>query len=231
MCNTKIKSCFHKLGVFIKESYQIILGIGTLITSIATIYLMCIQNNIQSEANKMHIIENSPLFSVEYELLDMNKDSMYDTRIIEIYNIKSHLSQPASIDIKVFYKVEKMDSIERKNIIIPINAFYWAQYPTTSLEGKLLTGYLIDNWSSYVDLKRAVMLESRGRTFYDITKYDLIKIDYVDIYNNEKTAYFQDEHPIPEQFYNDFINNAIEVFYDVEKITIEDIVSITNNTK
>ena len=176
MCNTKIKSCFHKLGVFIKESYQIILGIGTLITSIATIYLMYIQNDIQSEANRMHIIENLPLFSVEYELLDMNKDSIYDTRVIEIYNLKNYLSQPASIDINVFYKVEKIDSVERKNVILPIDAFYWVQYPTTSLEGKLLTGYLIDNWNCYVDLKRAAMLKSGGRIYYDITKYDLFII-------------------------------------------------------
>lgn len=226
MYNTKIKSCFHKLGVFIKESYQIILGIGTLITSIATIYLMCIQNNIQSEANRMQIIENSPLFSIEYELLDMNADSIYDTEIIEISNIKNHLSQPATIDIKVFYKVEKIDSIERKNVILPIDAFYWVQYPTTSLDGKLLTGYLIDNWNCYVDLKRTAMLKSGGRLYYDITKYDLIKIDYVDIYNNEKTAYFQDKHPISERFYNDFINNAIDTLYDVEKISMDDIILI-----
>lgn len=226
MCNTKIKSCFHKLGVFIKESYQIILGIGTLITSIATIYLMYIQNDIQSEANRMHIIENLPLFSVEYELLDMNKDSIYDTRVIEIYNLKNYLSQPASIDINVFYKVEKIDSVERKNVILPIDAFYWVQYPTTSLEGKLLTGYLIDNWNCYVDLKRAAMLKSGGRIYYDITKYDLIKIDYVDIYNNENTAYFQDKHPISERFYNDFINNAIDTLYDVEKISMDDIILI-----
>ena len=226
MCNTKIKSCFHKLGVFIKESYQIILGIGTLITSIATIYLMCIQNDIQSEANRMHIIENLPLFSVEYELLDMNEDSIYDTRVIEIYNLKNYLSQPASIDINVFYKVEKIDSVERKNVILPINAFYWVQYPTTSLEGKLLTGYLIDNWNCYVDLKRAAMLKSGGKIYYDITKYDLIKIDYVDIYNNEKTAYFQDKNPISEQFYNEFIHNAINTYYDVEKISMDDVILI-----
>lgn len=226
MCNTIIKSCFHKLGVFIKESYQIILGIGTLITSIATIYLMCIQNNIQSEANRMQIIENSPLFSIEYELLDMNVDSIYDTEIIEISNIKNHLSQSASIDIKVFYKVEKINSTERRNIIIPINAFYWVQYHTTSLNGKLLTGYLIGNWEYYVDLRRAAMLESKERTFYDITKCNLIKIDYVDIYNNEKTIYFQDKNPISEQFYNEFIHNAINTYYDVEKISMDDVILI-----
>lgn len=226
MCYKKIKSFFLVKRKFVKGLYEVILGCTTLITSIATIYLMCIQNDIQSEANRMHIIENSPLFSVEYELLDMNKDSIYDTRIIEIYNLKNYLSQPATIDIKVFYKVEKIDSIERKNVILPIDAFYWRQYPTTSLDGKLLTGYLIDNWNCYVDLKRTAMLKSGGRLYYDITKYDLIKIDYVDIYNNEKTAYFQDKHPISERFYNDFINNAIDTLYDVEKISMDDIILI-----
>lgn len=226
MCYKKIKSFFLVKRKFVKVLYEVILSCTTLITSIATIYLMCIQNDIQSEANRMHIIENSPLFSVEYELLDMNKDSIYDTRVIEIYNLKNYLSQPASIDINVFYKVEKIDSVERKNVILPINAFYWVQYPTTSLEGKLLTGYLIDNWNCYVDLKRAAMLKSSGRIYYDITKYDLIKIDYVDIYNNENTAYFQDKHPISERFYNDFINNAIDTLYDVEKISMDDIILI-----
>lgn len=226
MCYTKIKLLFLTIGKFVKESYQGILGCATLITSIATIYLMCIQNNIQSEANKMHIIENSPLFSIEYELLDMNVDSIYDTEIIEISNIKNHLSQSASIDIKVFYKVEKINSTERRNIIIPINAFYWVQYHTTSLNGKLLTGYLIGNWEYYAELRRAAMLESKERTFYDITKCNLIKIDYVDIYNNEKTIYFQDKNPISEQFYNEFIHNAINTYYDVEKISMDDVILI-----
>ena len=71
MCYTKIKSFFHKIGLFVKESYEIILGVGTFITSIATIYLMCIQNNIQSEANRMHAVENAPHFSIQYEILPL----------------------------------------------------------------------------------------------------------------------------------------------------------------
>ena len=70
------------------------------------------------------------------------------------------------------------------------------------------------------------MLESKERTFYDITKCNLIKIDYVDIYNNEKTIYFQDKNPISEQFYNEFIHNAINTYYDVEKISMDDVILI-----
>lgn len=226
MCYTKIKSFFHKIGLFVKESYEIILGVGTFITSIATIYLMCIQNNIQSEANRMHAVENAPHFSIQYEMLDRDSDKLYDTKIINIFNVGNRLSQPANFKIHVYYEVEKIDSIGQKRVFIPINGFYHAQFRTQALDGELLQGYLPNNWLHFFELDREMMFASKGRLFYKITPMDLIQIDYVDIYGNEKTAYYQDEYLISEQVYNDILKTAIDVSYDVEKITKDDIILI-----
>lgn len=48
---SKVRKVFNTIGSFFQKSYSVIIGIGTLITSIATIYLMSIQNNLQLKSN------------------------------------------------------------------------------------------------------------------------------------------------------------------------------------
>ena len=64
-----------------------------------------------------------------------------------------------------------------------------------------------------------------GDRFYEMSKYTLIKIEYLDIHNAVKVCYFKDRINIDECTYNDIITQIVnqQDILDIDKITFDDI--------
>ena len=203
---------FNTIGIFFKNSYSVIIGIGTLITSIATIYLMSIQNDLQSKSNEIQKIANMPHFSIDYETIDLDSNEIYDTQYIEISNIGKPTYGPVSVDLRVFYEVANSNSVKK---VIPITGFYNLRFTTDALEGKLFRASYPYNLPYFVDLYRL--------NGYQVQKLDLLRIDYMDIYATKHSVFYKDQRIISEQEYNDIIHSAIDKCYKYDEITEEDI--------
>ena len=87
----KIKTFIKEVGCYTKQFYEIIIGIATLITSIATILLMVNQNKLQEEANIINAATLSPCFHISQARIDYDGNGIKDTEILTVNNIGANL--------------------------------------------------------------------------------------------------------------------------------------------
>ena len=64
--------------------FTIILGLASLITAYATIKALNTQNRIQKETLSLQQKAEQPIFNVSKDLLDYDKDGIYDTYVLNI---------------------------------------------------------------------------------------------------------------------------------------------------
>lgn len=212
---SKVRKVFNTIGSFFQKSYSVIIGIGTLITSIATIYLMSIQNNLQLKSNEIQRVANLPHFSVKYYTSDLNSDEIPETEYIEISNIGKPTYSPTSVTLNFFYDVRNKNGETRR---IPITGYYNLRFVTDALEGRIFKASNPYNFQDYISTERT-------SNFY-VQKMTLVRIDYTDIYVTRHSLFYKENRVISEQEYNDIINSAIEQSYKHDEITEQDLIAL-----
>lgn len=222
----KIKTFIKVVGCYTKQFYEVIIGIATLITSIATICLMVNQNKLQEEANKINTAAISPCFHISQVRIDHDGNSVKDTEVLTISNIGANLKAPTNIEIRVYYEIKKYTPKTDITLTIPIDGYYWAQFPTEQLCGELTSAYLLNNWSKYIDFEQAIHSYSKGTIFYFVSKVDLIKIEYIDILGKYHNSYYQNNSLITEEVYYKIKKDATDTSYDVAKIDADEIIKL-----
>ena len=222
----KIKTFIKEVGCYTKQFYEIIIGIATLITSIATILLMVNQNKLQEEANIINAATLSPCFHISQARIDYDGNGIKDTEILTVNNIGANLKAPTNIEISVYYKVKKYTPKTDITLTIPIDGYYWAQFPTEQLYGELTSAYLLNNWSKYIDFEQAIHSYSKGGIFYFVSKVDVIKIEYIDTLGISHKSYYQNNSLITEEVYYRIKKDATDTSYDVAKIDADEIIKL-----
>ncbi len=211
---------------YAKQYYEIIIGTATLITSIATILLMVNQNQLQEEANKINAATLSPCFHISQVRIDYDGDSIKDTEVLTVNNIGANLKAPTNIEIRVYYIIKKYAPKTNATLTVPINGYYWGQFPTEQLYGELTSAFLLNNWSNYIDFEQAIHSYSKGNIFYFASKIDLIKIEYIDILGKYHNSYYQNNSLITEEVYYQIKQDALDSSYDVAKIDADEIIKL-----
>ena len=182
--------------------FTIILGLASLITAYATIKALNTQNRIQKETLSLQQKAEQPIFNVSKDLLDYDKDGIYDTYVLNIYN-EGKTSHNVNVSITTLFecKISKQDL--QKTMLFKINGYYWAQQSHQNLTGLLFRAFLVNNHSHF----------------------DLIHITYVDITGVNQNIDYKDRALIDKNLYENTIssitnkNNPI----DIEKVTFEDL--------
>lgn len=211
---------------YAKQYYEIIIGTATLITSIATILLMVNQNQLQEEANKINAATLSPCFHISQVRIDYDGDSIKDTEVLTVNNIGANLKTPTDIEIRVYYNIKKYAPNANASILVPIDMYYGAQFPTYNLSGELTSAFLLNNWSNYIDFEQAIHSYSKGNIFYFASKIDLIKIEYIDTLGKFHKSYYQNNILITEEAYDKIRQEALDVPYNVTKIDANEIIEL-----
>ena len=222
----KIKTFIKEVGCYTKQIYEVIIGIATLITSIATICLMVNQNELQNEANKINAAALSPCFYISYARIDSDSNNINDTEILTIDNIGANVKTPTNIKIRVYYNIKKHAPNVNASILVPINMYYGIQFPTNKLSGELTRVYFLNNWSQYIAFEQAIHSYSKGNIFYFASKIDLIKIEYIDTLGKFHKTYYQNNSLISEEAYNKITQDALDIPYDFTKIDANEIIEL-----
>lgn len=201
--------------------FTIVLGLSSLITAYATIRALNTQNHIQRESMVLQQKSQQPIFKISYELNDYDSDYKYDTSIIHIYNEGAATLYINDISIKTFFTIE----INHKEYQFEITDFYFAQSMPQSLTGEVYEGLNIQNYSSFCKLYDAAMSKTvLPNEFYAIKRFDLIKIEYIDINQNKCAIYYKNREPITDKDYQDLCSQTINPNdqLDIEKVTLDD---------
>lgn len=222
----KIKTFIKVVGCYTKQFYEVIIGIATLITSIATICLMVNQNKLQEEANKINTAAISPCFHISQDRIDHDGNSVKDTEVLTISNIGANLKTPADIEIRAYYNIKKYAPNANASILVPIDMYYGAQFPTYNLSGELTSAFLFNNLSYCIDFEAAIHSYSKGNIFYFVSKIDLIKIEYIDTLGEFHKSYYQNNILITEEAYDKIRQEALDVPYNVTKIDANEIIEL-----
>lgn len=203
---------------------NIILGASSLVTTYATIRALNIQNHVQKETLSLQQKAEQPIFNVSKDLLDYDKDGIYDTYVLNIYN-EGKTSHNVNVSITTLFecKICKQDS--QKTFLFNISGYYWAQQTHQNLTGLLFRAFLVNNHSYFCDLYNSTIEKSISPEYYFISHFDLIHITYVDINGVNQSIYYKDRTLIDKNLYENIIssitnkNNPI----DIEKVTFDDL--------
>lgn len=153
--------------------FTIILGLASLITAYATIKALNTQNRIQKETLSLQQKAEQPIFNVSKDLLDYDKDGIYDTYVLNIYN-EGKTSHNVNVSITTLFecKISKQDL--QKTMLFKINGYYWAQQSHQNLTGLLFRAFLVNNHSYFCNLYNSTIEKSIFPEYYFISHFDLI---------------------------------------------------------
>lgn len=200
---------------------NIILGIASVFTAIVTAIVLCKQYNIQKETLLYQQLVQQPIFNIYYELIDSDNDGKYENEILNISNEGYLLKQIKTISITTIFDVATND----KHSLVKINGYFSLNTRYQNLKGLLCKSRGNNNKEKYCNIYNQVVRRSHGKLFHDMYKYDLIKIEYIDIHNNNKVCCFKDRTIIEENTFNEIYDQIInkQSFFDIDKITFEDL--------
>ena len=201
--------------------FTIVLGMTSIITAIATIRALSTQNKMQQKAQQ-------PIFNVKYYSEDWNKDGVYDTHTIKIYNEGHIVKHIPYKNIRTFYRLDTYnDNREVKHYLFEITGFYLFSFFNSELAGEVHFAFLQNNHTLY----RALCDEALNRsllpnTYYNISKYDLIRIKYMDVEDDVFDVFYKNNIPITAENYDE-LSKAVGRF-DVEKVKLDDLLHCIN---
>ena len=184
------------------------------------------QNKLQEEANKINTAAISPCFHISQVRIDHDGNSVKDTEVLTISNIGANLKTPTDIEIRVYYNIKKYAPNANASILVPIDMYYGAQFPTYNLSGELTSAFLFNNLSYCIDFEAAIHSYSKGNIFYFVSKIDLIKIEYIDTLGKFHKSYYQNNSLITEEVYYKIKKDATDTSYDVAKIDADEIIKL-----
>ena len=183
------------------------------------------QVEMQKKQIEMHEKESQPLFKIIFRI-DSHEEKN-DSELMELYN-EGNPFKSFNYEMKTFLKLHyfSVDNGINSTYYIPISDYYIRGQKTTNLTGKLLTKSLPKNHAMFYDLYKETIELSKESNCVFINRLSLIKIEYIDIYNNKQIVYFEDEIQINSNLYNEIIDKSREVFtipFCIQEVQLEKI--------
>ena len=201
---------------------NIVLGIASVFTAIITAIVLCKQYSIQKETLLQQQLSQQPTFNVFYELIDSDNDGKYENEILNISNEGQLFKQVKNISVTTIFDVVT----NHKHSLLKIIGFFGINTTYQDLKGLIYKSRGNCNNEKFYNIYNEVIQKSEvGKFFYEIYKYDLIKIEYVDIHNINNVCYFKNRLIIDEQQYESILSQIVnkQVFLDIDKISFDDI--------
>lgn len=198
---------------------NIIIAVASVATAIVTTIVLCKQYKLQVNSYQ-------PLFLINYTYEDKDNDSKAETVVIHIHNEGHTVKYISSPSIRTCFLVKQDSNRRTKGRLFEIGNYYRYGSFHKNLTGIIRDGYSKKNLSKYQEIYRNV--KERGSLLY---KFDLIKIEYIDINGFNKARYFKNSEPISKKEYNRYlakIENQGDIF-SISQVKVGDLVSNSNN--
>lgn len=199
-----------------------ILSLVSVFTAFVTVVMLSKQNKLQQESLSQQQLVQQPLFNIYYELIDSDNDGKYEDEILNISNDGQLFKQIKNISVTTIFDV----ATNSQHSLLKIVGYFYYSTSYQNLKGIIYKSRGKSNNKSFYDIYIDVIEKSKiGERFYEIYKYNLIKIEYIDIHNIVKVCYYKDRINIDECTYNEIITQITnkQDILDIDKITFEDI--------
>lgn len=220
------------------KTIEKVVGISTIMTGIASIvvggvslYVMVSQKSTQELLLQIQKNEHQPTFAVNYHLIKDENSGTYNSEEFKIENIGERMKALTQLQVRSFVKVDY--SHFDKNIYfttyIPLSYYFNATVRTGNLQGVILysvgSEYLKNNLKvSNLYMEAVEYSKEHEKEHVDISRIDLIKIAYIDIYNDENVQYMNKNQPIDETFYNQVMkvsqSNFSHLSYNLDELNM-----------
>ena len=199
-----------------------ILSLMSVFTAFVTVVMLSKQNKLQQESLSQQQLVQQPLFNVYYELIDSDNDGKYEDEILNISNDGQLFKQIKNISVTTIFDV----ATNSQHSLLKINGYFYANTLYQNLQGTIYKSRGNNNKERYCNIYDEMMQRSKvGERYYELCQYNLIKIEYIDIHNENRIVYFKDRICIDESTYSNVIADIInkQDILDIDKITFEDI--------
>lgn len=222
MNNQKIKSIAYKI-----RSYGIT-DFFTIILALTSIYIAYVTSCALNRQTEIMLKGQQPIFNVKYDSSDWDNDGMYDTHTIKIYNEGHIAKRILQVNVRTFYPLRTIENSQNKLYQFEINGFYLISFLHTELIGEIHYAFSKGNHAYFCALSDDALHRSHlPETYYDVSKYDLIHIKYMDINDTIIYVYYKDSMPITDEIYKRLSDKTINDMpsFEVDKITLDDMLN------
>ena len=204
------------------SNYKLIIELATVCTTIFTAFLLKKQLEINKDALMYQKAVSQPLFNISYDREDSDGDGKYENEILLISNEGEKFRDIKNVSITTIFEI-----VHNKNhSLYKINGYFYYYTTYHNVKGLIYRCLGYNNKLKFIGLYNETINKTRSNGInYCIYKFDLIKINYVDINNVDRVDYFRNNHKIDESEYNNFLSQIVNKndILDIDKITLNDL--------
>ncbi len=192
----------------------VITAISSVIIGIATIVTMRKQNDAQEMQIRYQKMEHQPFFIVKAVRRPYQKDGQdVYCEEVEVFNYGYKSFAIENIKISAFVQMSRT-SIEEGNKEYRMRMYdYFGIISYIKDDNNQVASthmsHLNENLENYLKLYNFIYSQSSDKSIKSIilSKDILVKIEYKDVYEEERAVYFQNGMQIDESHYNEFVKN------------------------
>lgn len=208
---------------------EVLIAFASLVVAIATWHVAKTQELIVQSQLEIQMKENQPAFFVEK--YTAHHDSTECFRIKITKNIAKSIQ---GVHSETYYKIDEVISNFSKYEILktyylPVLGYYVSHDKIMGLTDVIVCDTTPGNLRSYLDFKNECRLRNavdKSRS-YSCDKIDFIVVDYIDIYDNPHTVYFEGKSATTKDRYEEVVCLSREEFeynyYYRELFSLEDV--------
>ena len=220
----------------IVDIMTILIGIASLTASAVSVAVMLSQEKTQEVLLEIQKKEHQPIFSINYTHSKSASSDIFDVQDFVIENIGEQMLSPAKISFKSFIKVDynNVNSGAHKSAYYPLSYFYNATVRSDDLQGRILmtigNEYLQNNLKMYLLNQNSIKYDKEHKGEYiSLELVDYFVISYIDIYGEERTNYYRENHHTTKEEYEKVFGSSASTYGDVgnksiSEVTLNDLV-------
>ena len=181
------------------EISNFVLGISSFITAIVTAIVLIKQYRLQRKSFKIERKLRQPVFNITLVTVDEDDDNKHDNEIMTIHNDGYIVKEISDITVTTIFDISE----QSKHKLFRIIGYFSRSTMYQSLNGLIYKSRGLNNHAKFMNVYLGALdLYKKDRRYVEISVYNMIKIEYTDIYGEKNICYFKDRSNIEEDAYN-----------------------------
>lgn len=209
---------------------NIVLGISSVFTAIFTAIVLRKQYILQMNSIQVDKMSKQPIFNISFSYIDTDNDNKYEDEILQIENECHIFKKINNIKVTTIFDISECSNHKLFEII----GYFYRSTHYQSLKGLIYKSRGNNNNAKYMNVYLDVLaLYKNHHRYVEISKYQMIKIEYKDIYGENNVCYFKDRSIIEEDLYNNIIKQICNQQnpIDIDKVTFSELLNEFSSDK
>lgn len=204
----------------IQVVFSFVVGIATIITSFVNVYLVKCQLDINKEQTALQKSQNQPIFDIYVRQQQDSDDGKYGTDVMEVRNIGTKIKF-CKVESTVFFCLSKHHLSQRDSLYAEVKDYFYATVNSNVGDGLIMQQWCPGNNRIFCEGYNEALNDSHDDIHYFYDKVRLLKIDYLDILDENHTQYYKDNIQISKEQYNHYFDSA-SASWGVQFFTLRD---------